>query len=63
MMLCACVSPNARKTRIACLFRASIDRSRGVFLSSASPVYEQNAEGIYSVLPLIKTGEVQSQAV
>ena len=46
---------------------ACIDLSNGVFLSSASPVYEQNAVGIQSVAPvellLINAGEVQSHAV
>ena len=35
--------------RTACLLTASIERSSGVFLSSASPVYAQNAVGMHSV--------------
>src|SRR4029077_5376049 len=51
----------------ACFERASIERSRGVFLSSASPVQEQNAVGIQRVVPLglsmMNAGLVGSQAV
>jgi len=61
------VLPNSFSTRTACLLSASIDRSSGVFLSSASPRYEQKALGMYSVMflpfSLTKTGEVQSHAV
>ena len=35
---CVCSSPNRRQMRTACLLMASIERSSGVFLSSASPV-------------------------
>ena len=46
--------PNSFRTRTACLETASIDRSSGVFLSSASPVQLTNAVGMTSVtlLPL-----------
>ena len=44
--------PNNFKMRWACLFRACIERSTGVFLSSASPVQETNAVGMHSVVPL-----------
>jgi hypothetical protein len=61
------VLPKTFRTRTACLFSASIERSSGVFLSRASPVYEQNALGMYSVMflpfSLTNTGEVQSHAV
>ena len=53
--------------RTACLERASIDRSSGVFLSRASPVQEQKAVGMQRVVPLglsrMKAGLVGSQAV
>ena len=46
---------------------AWIDRSSGVFLSSASPVYAQNAVGMQSVAPLLwrlmNAGLVGSHAV
>ncbi len=46
---------------------ASIERSSGVFLSSASPVHETNAVGMHEVAPLgfsmMKAGLVGSQAV
>ena len=44
--------PNSFRTRWACLFRACIERSSGVFLSSASPVQETKAVGMHSVVPL-----------
>ena len=44
--------PNSFRMRWACLFSACIERSTGVFLSSASPVQEQNAVGMHSVVPL-----------
>ena len=51
----------------AVLFNASMERSRGVFLSRASPVYEKYAVGIHKVEPLgvrtINAGDVGSQAV
>src|SRR5512141_2405331 len=53
--------------RTACLESASIDRSSGVFLSSASPVQLTNAVGMTSVVPLGVTssqgGLVGSHAV
>ncbi len=59
--------PNNLRMRTACLLIASIERRSGVFLSSASPVYEQNAVGIQSRVPIASSrrnaGEVQSQAV
>lgn len=46
---------------------ASVERRSGVFLSKASPVYEQNAVGMQSVTPdessFKKAGDVQSHAV
>src|SRR4029079_8999616 len=53
--------------RSAWVDRASIERSRGVFLSRASPVQLKNAVGMTSVEPLgfsmIYAGEVGSHAV
>ena len=53
--------------RTACFESASIERSSGVFLSSASPVQLTNAVGITSVvaLPLFSShgGLVGSHAV
>ncbi len=44
-----------------------MERSRGVFLSRASPVHEQNAVGMARVVPLgfsrMKAGLVGSHAV
>jgi hypothetical protein len=40
-----------------------MERSSGVLASSASPVYEQNAVGMYSVLPFTNAEEVGSQTV
>ena len=60
-------SPKSLAILVACLLIASIERSSGVFSSSASPVYEQNAVGMQRVTPAVssfkKAGEVQSQAV
>ncbi len=46
---------------------ACIERRSGVFLSRASPLYEQNAVGIQRIVPvassLINAGEVISQTV
>ncbi len=58
----------ARSTRIACVETAAMERSSGVFLSRASPLYEQKAVGMQRVTSpsassLRKAGEVQSQAV
>ena len=47
----------------AAWLKASQDLNNGVFLSNASPVYEQNNVGIYNVPSLTKAGDVQSQAV
>ena len=59
--------PKSLRTRRACLERASIERSSGVFLSRASPVQEQKAVGMHSVVPLgfsrMNAGLVGSQAV
>ena len=59
--------PKSFRTRSACFESASIERSSGVFLSSASPVQEQKAVGMQSVVPLgfsrMKAGLVGSQAV
>src|SRR3954467_7310770 len=61
------VEPNSLRTRTACCETASIDRSNGVFLSSASPVQLTNAVGMTSVtlLPLTwrNGGLVGSHAV
>ena len=43
------VEPNSFRMRTACFDSASIERSSGVFLSSASPVQLTNAVGITSV--------------
>ena len=43
------VEPNSFRTRTACFDSASIERSSGVFLSSASPVQLTNAVGMTSV--------------
>ena len=61
------VEPNSFRMRTACFDNASIERSSGVFLSSASPVQLTNAVGITSVveLPLLSShgGLVGSHAV
>ncbi len=53
--------------RIACFDSASMERSSGVFLSSASPVQLKNAVGMTSVVPFWDVrshgGLVGSQAV
>ena len=53
--------------RTAFLESASTERSKGVFLSRASPVQEQNAVGMQSVVPLglsrMNAGLVGSHAV
>ena len=43
------VEPNSFRMRTACFDSASIERSSGVFLSSASPVQLTNAVGMTSV--------------
>ena len=59
--------PNQRRTRSACLPRASCERSSGILWSSASPVNETYAVGIVIVTPFGSTwrkiGEVTSHAV
>ncbi len=61
------VEPKSFNTRTACFESASIERKRGVFLSSASPVQLRNAVGITSVtdLPVFSShgGLVGSHAV
>ena len=54
--------------RRACLDSASIERSSGVFLSSASPVHDTNAVGMHeracrSGSRMMNAGLVGSQAV
>ena len=53
--------------RVACVLSAWFERSRGVFLSSASPVHDTNTVGMTSVAPLgdsrMYAGEVGSQPV
>ena len=46
-------SPNRANTRFACSSMALMERSSGVFLSSASPVYEQKAVGMHSTSSLM----------
>ena len=59
--------PNSARMRSACFDSASIERSSGVFLSSASPVQLTNAVGMTSVTPLLvvssQGGLVGSHAV
>ena len=55
--------PKSLRMRIACTFNASIERRSGVFLSKASPVYEQKAVGIQRVCSLMNGYEVGSQTV
>ena len=45
--------PKSRRILSAWRFSASIERSSGVFLSSACPPYEQKAVGMQSVFPFI----------
>ena len=60
-------SPSRRSARIADFDSASIERSSGIFVSSASPVHDTNAVGMHSSAPLgfsmMNAGEVGSQAV
>ena len=46
------VWPKSFRMRWACMFSACMERSKGVFLSSASPVQETKAVGMQSVVPL-----------
>ena len=48
------VLPNSRRMRTHARSSSRMERSRGVFLSSVWPLYEQKMVGIYSVLSLIK---------
>ena len=61
------LDPNSFNTRTACAESASIERSSGVFLSSAAPVQLTNAVGMTSVTLLLFTsshgGLVGSHAV
>ena len=45
------LEPKSFRMRTACFESASIERSSGVFLSSASPVQLTNAVGMTSVVP------------
>ncbi len=60
-------SPSSRSACSAAFESASIERSRGILWSSASPVQEAKAVGMHSRAPLgfssRKAGEVGSQAV
>ena len=49
--------------RSAWRLTASHERSSGVFLSSASPEYEQNTVGMHSVPSLINANAVGSHAL
>ena len=51
-MTCVAFEPNSFRMRTACVDSASIERSSGVFLSSASPVQLTNAVGMTSVAPV-----------
>ena len=46
--------PSKTKHNVAASLKASQDLNNGVFLSNASPVYEQNNVGIYNVPSLTK---------
>ena len=52
---------------MAAVDSASIERSSGIFVSSASPVHDANAVGMHSSAPLgfsmMKAGDVGSHAV
>ena len=60
-------SPRTPSARTAALDSASIERSSGIFWSSASPVHDANAVGMHSSAPFgfsrMKAGEDGSQAV
>ena len=60
---CVSLSPNRRRMRTDWRLTAAIDRSSGVFLSSASPAYEQNTVGMHSVPSLMNANDVGSHAV
>ena len=55
--------PKSARTRLACFSRATWERSRGVRLSRASPVYEINAVGMQRTSSLMKVGLAGSQTV
>ena len=61
------VSPSSDSARMAERDSASIERSSGILLSSASPVHEVNAVGMQSSAPFgfsrMNAGEDGSQAV
>ena len=61
------LSPNIFSARSATFDSASIERSSGIFWSSASPVHETNAVGMQRTAPFgfsrMKAGDVGSQAV
>ena len=61
------VSPNSRSARSADLFSASIERSSGILVSSASPVHDAKAVGMQRNAPFgfsrMNAGLVGSQAV
>ena len=63
----AVVSPSSDSARIALRDSASIERSSGILLSSASPLHEVNAVGMQSSAPFgfsrMNAGEDGSQAV
>ncbi len=60
-------SPRIRRAPIADFDSASIERSSGIFASSASPVHDANAVGMQSRAPFgfsrMNAGLVGSQAV
>jgi hypothetical protein len=60
-------SPNRRRAPDGRRDSASIERSSGIFWSSASPVHDVNAVGMHSSAPLgfsrMNAGDVGSQAV
>ncbi len=61
------MSPSSDSARIAERDSASIERSSGILLSSASPLHDVNAVGIVSSAPFgfsrMKAGDDGSQAV
>ena len=63
----AAVSPNRCSARTAVLDSASIERSSGIFWSSASPVHDANAVGMQRYAPFgfsrMNAGDVGSHAV
>ena len=60
-------SPSSFRAWMADVDSASIERSSGILVSSASPVHEAKAVGMHSSAPLgfsmMKAGDVGSQAV